>query len=1194
MTTTEWLDPLVLPLWGSRLIEASAGTGKTWTIAALYVRLVLGMGETIPGASAGLLPPQILVVTFTRAATRELRERIRTRLVEAASVFEAPQEVATEDPFLQGLQRQYATPAQRGWAAWRLDCAAQAMDQAAILTIDAWCQRMLREHAFAAGSWREFDLLADETPYWAQALRDVWRQEVYPLEGDTLQALMQLWPHFAAFEQSVCLHLKQPGVLQEASLAQQQGQALEQRRQRLAPLKRDCASTLLPLQHWLLGLLDASSNPFHGAKLKADQVRGWFAALQRWCQEDSLQTPDVPEKMWHRLSVEGLKEALKKNQELEIPPAVEGFAALQQNITGVLQEQWSLPAQAAAKVHWRARQLKELDGVLGFQDLLEQFHALLHADSAQTLCARIRAQFPVAMIDEFQDTSTLQFQIFDRLYALDKNDPETAILLIGDPKQSIYAFRGADLSSYIRAKACTGGRHHALAVNYRSARALVAACNALFAATEEHSQAGAFLYRRGSDDPLPFVPVRPLGLPQQLKRGPEAVPALQLVMGSALRSAADDRACFAALAAQHLVQQLNAPECGFYDQAQGFERLRPTHVAILVRDRFEAEAMRQALSRRAVHSVYLSQQEGVFASVEARHLLYWLQAVSQPQDGRLLRAAFATATMDSDLEEMLQRATDDRTLEEQSALLQQLLLLWQRQGVLPMLRHTLFRLNLPARWLGRPGGERRLTNVLHLAELLQQASVAFNGEAALLRWFEDQVLGRGAQQDEQPLRLETDSDLVTILTIHKSKGLQFPVVYLPFAAHFRRGAEHSGDSSQAQTDLAHLQEEMRLLYVALTRAQHALWLGVGTYRMGRQTECALQRSALGYLLSAGKDLSWEHLLQEVQQRLSAHPEVSCGAAPPELPVPNTLLTRTPVPSLRPATVYSGRFSRHWRVSSFSALVRNLNAGPLVLQPADQALEEDWEIQIEEEVVRVGAEHSFPVGALAGKFLHEQLAWMAEQGFHRWQDPQTREALLLRCQRSLWAAQANGLLEWLQRLLRAPLPGGGCLQQLQDYRAEMEFWFPLRSLPSTTIDQLCAFRYLPTMPCRPLSPQLLQGFMMGFADLVFQWDGRWWVLDYKSNRLGAKDQDYTLEALTHSVAAHRYDVQGMIYLLALHRLLRARMGPDYAPSRHLGGALLMYLRGMQGPAAGCFVMPTDLALLEQLDGLMGQAGETWNE
>ncbi len=1191
---TQWLNPLTLPLWGSRLIEASAGTGKTWTIAALYVRLVLGMGETITAASAGLMPHQILVVTFTRAATRELQERIRARLRETANLIAAPQDITPEDPFLQSVLRCYATPAQRTWAAWRLESAAQAMDQAAIVTIDAWCQRMLREHPFESGSLRQFDVTADETLYWTQAMQDVWRQEVYPLKGATWQALMQVWPNYAAFEKSVLQHVKQPGRLQEASLGVQWEQALEHTRQRLAPHKRACDITLLPLVHWLLGHLDTNPNPFHGAKLKAEQVQEWYAALQRWCQDDLLLSPELPDRFWSRLGVEGLKDALKKNQDLKIPAAFEGFSQLQQSIDRILQEQCSLPAQAAAKVLYRARQLKEREGVLGFQDLLEHLHARLESTAGEALCARIRAQFPVVMIDEFQDTSALQFKVFDQLYALEKNAPDTAILLIGDPKQSIYAFRGADLASYIRAKASTAGRHYALAINYRSAAALVSACNGLFEWAEQHSDRGAFLYRQGLDDPLPFVPVRAQGLRQQLKRGPIAVAALQLVVGSNLRSATEDREHFAALAAEHLVQQLNDPTCGFQDQRQGFERLRPAHVAILVHDRHEAEAMRQALNRRQIFSVYWSEREGVFASEEALHLLYWLRAVSQPRDGRLLRAAFATRTMDSEWEDLLRRAAEDRVLEADSALLHQLLLVWQRQGVLPMLRHTLFRLNLPARWLRRPGGERRLTNVLHLAELLQQASVSLNGEAALLRWFEDQILGRGQQQDEQQLRLESDSELVTILTIHKAKGLQFPLVYLPFAAHFRQGEEQSPGLSQARADTSRLQEEMRLLYVALTRAQQALWLGVGTFRVGRQSACALWRSALGYLLMGGQELPWEHTLQSVQRLFSEQPGVCCTAEPSDVPGVTVLVARSAPAKLLPATTYTGHFSRHWRISSFSTLVRHSNPSPRIFQLPEHALEEDWEIVPEREAPRVGAEHSFPAGPIVGQFLHEQLAWLAEQGFHRFAEPQIREGLLLRAQRSLWAEQANEWLEWLQRLLQAPLPGGGCLQQLRHYRAEMEFWFPLRALPTATIDQLCAARYLPGTACRLLNAHTLQGFMMGFADLVFEWNERWWILDYKSHVLGPRDEDYSPEAMTRSVAAHRYDVQAMIYLLALHRLLRARKGQDYDPARHLGGAIDLYVRGLQGSAGGCFVMRADPELVAKLDMLMGQAGENWNE
>ena len=187
------LQPLHFPLWGSRLIEASAGTGKTWTIAALYLRLVLGHGAE-NGFARPLMPPDILVMTFTRAATRELSDRIRARLIEAVQCFRGEAEPAAHDRFLRDLRDAYAEGVQRDAAAWRLDMAAQCMDDAAIHAIDAWCQRMLREHAFDSGNLFDETLEADESQRQTEAAQDYWRQQCYPLSGEVLETALQVWP----------------------------------------------------------------------------------------------------------------------------------------------------------------------------------------------------------------------------------------------------------------------------------------------------------------------------------------------------------------------------------------------------------------------------------------------------------------------------------------------------------------------------------------------------------------------------------------------------------------------------------------------------------------------------------------------------------------------------------------------------------------------------------------------------------------------------------------------------------------------------------------------------------------------------------------------------------------------------------------------------------------------------------------
>ncbi|MGP1692390.1 MAG: PD-(D/E)XK nuclease family protein, partial [Giesbergeria sp.] len=230
------------------------------------------------------------------------------------------------------------------------------------------------------------------------------------------------------------------------------------------------------------------------------------------------------------------------------------------------------------------------------------------------------------------------------------------------------------------------------------------------------------------------------------------------------------------------------------------------------------------------------------------------------------------------------------------------------------------------------------------------------------------------------------------------------------------------------------------------------------------------------------------------------------------------------------------------------------------------------------------------GALAGNFLHEQLEWLAGEGFALASGGPVAEHLRRRCERAGRAAWADDTVAWLSAAVALPLPPLGVpLSQLTTHLPEMEFWLPAARLPAPAVDALCRTHFLPGLD-RPALPQReLHGMLMGFADLVFAHGGRYWVLDYKSNHLGPDAAAYAAPALAQAVVAHRYDVQAALYLLALHRLLRARLGDAYAPERDLGGALFFFLRGIDAPGAGVIALAPPRALIDALDALL-QGGD----
>jgi exodeoxyribonuclease V beta subunit len=1205
---------LTCPLRGSRLIEASAGTGKTFTISALYLRLVLGHGGEA-GFGRELLPPDILVVTFTDAATQELRDRIRARLVEAAQAFRGELEQA--DPILQGLLADI-DPIDHAACARKLDIAAQWMDQAAVSTIHSWCQRMLREHAFDSGSLFEQSLETDHSDLFAEVVRDYWRQHCYALQGDALGWVNVNWKNPEALSQQVRRWMDQQDEPGQACLQTLLEEPLQQATAELERIR-------LPWRDWvdsLQAFFDSAfeAGHFNGNKLKPGIYQPRLDQLRAWCQ--GAGELSFAKDNFKRFSHDGLHDACKKGVELalsaEVAAALDDMATLQQRLEALPCPAAAALQHAACWIRQRFEAEKRRRAQMGFDDMLTRLDAALQGVNGERLAEVIRRQFPVALIDEFQDTDPLQYRIFDSIYRVEEHAEDRALLLIGDPKQAIYAFRGADIFTYLKARAATDGRHEHLDTNFRSSEAMVEAVNRVFGFAEASWPKGAFLFRQADDNPLPFHPVKARGRKEVWSLHGQPAPALTAwqLAGDAPLSGEDYRREMAERCASHMVELLQGGQrnlVGFVDPERGFAAVRPADMAVLVRTGREAQAIRQALSRRGVRSVYLSDKDSVLTSLEAQDVLRWLRACAEPTNDRLLRAALASPTLGLSWAELEQLNRDERLWErwvDQFRLYRQC---WMRQGVLPMLHRLLHDFRLPARLVAQGEGERRLTNLLHLAELLQQAARELDGEQALIRHLAEQLrraeTGSGAGE-ETILRLESDADLVKVVTIHKSKGLEYPLVFLPFIAHSRtvKPGEpvrlHDGERARwileptteqvEQADRERLGEDLRLLYVALTRARHACWLGLADLKTGNSKRSVLHGSAIAWLLAGGEQLPAPEALAGWLQRwspgdavIALEPAPTIGEQCYEPPTPSSSDLTARVPQHAPF--------ESWWIGSYSALAIGSEA-------PDSALSghlNDDERSHRFMPLKAGETpsiHRFPRGPQPGTFLHGLLELAGREGFAKLAEPAScRGWLAPRCQRRGWGDWTECLSEWLSSLLgrTGVVPGSELALadlSVSQYQVEMEFMFAAQRVDVLRIDQLVCAHTLDGQPRAPLLRDRLNGLFKGFIDLVFEHQGRYYVVDYKSNWLGADPASYTEQAMSQAVLEHRYDLQYVLYLLALHRQLRARL-PGYDYDQHMGGALYWFIRGAEAQGSGIWHERPPRQLIEQLDRLFaGQALE----
>ncbi|HWT70207.1 MAG TPA: exodeoxyribonuclease V subunit beta [Pseudomonas sp.] len=1208
--TTKTPLALAFPLRGSQLIEASAGTGKTFTISALYLRLVLGHGGDSHGFGRELLPPQILVVTFTDAATKELRERIRTRLADAARFFR--EETPAPDSLIAELREAYL-PEQWAGCANRLDIAAQWMDEAAVSTIHSWCQRMLREHAFDSGSLFTQTLETDHSDLLGEVLRDYWRLFCYPMQGDALNWVRNNWGGPAALLPRVRgLFASERDRVESREPAELIIECLQQRRAALLELKmpwRQWADELLAICHE-----GVASKSVDGRKMQARYFEPWFEKIKAWAEDETLEQLDIGTG-FTRLTPEGMAEAWKKGPAPD-HPGLDAMYALKACLDGLPTPDAAVLQHAAHWVGARFEEEKRRRAEMGFDDMLLRLDAALQTEGGERLATLIREQFPVALIDEFQDTDPVQYRIFESIYRIEDNNPDSGLFLIGDPKQAIYAFRGADIFTYLRARQATAGRLHTLGTNFRSSHGMVSAVNHVFERAETRETGrGAFLFRESNgENPVPFLPVESQGRKEVLRIDGQTVPALNIwhLPAEQPLSGAVYRQQLAAACASEITALLNAGQQAsavFVQDGKDPRGLLPADIAILVRDGKEAQAVRAELNARGVRSVYLSDKDSVFAAQEAHDVLTWLKACAEPDVERPLRAALACITLNLSLAELEQLNQDEMAWEARVMQFRRYREIWRKQGVLPMLRCLLHDFQLPQALIARTDGERVLTNLLHLFELLQQAAAELDGEQALIRHLSEHLALSGQAGEEQILRLESDEQLVKVVTIHKSKGLEYPLVFLPFICSAkpvdgRRLPLHYHDANgKAQVTLnptaelialaddERLAEDLRLLYVALTRAQHACWLGVTDLKRGNNNGSVLHLSALGYLLGGGAVLTESQALnlwlRDLQQDCPAlsYGEVPQATAEHYHPPQNTAAWRAPLMPRRKA-------SENWWIASYSALrlsdVLSDGHDESPESPQAQKLFDDERLdpQAPREMLAGGADiHRFPRGPNPGTFLHGLLEWAGNEGFCV--TPQAVEdAIARRCNRRGWEGWITTLSHWLQHLLKSPLPVGAgrepvILERLSQYQVEMEFWFASHKVDVLKLDALVRQYTHNGMPRLAAEPVLLNGMFKGFVDLTFEHDGRYYVADYKSNWLGPDDSAYTEQAMEQSILDNRYDLQYVLYLLALHRQLKARLA-DYDYDRHVGGALYLFLRGTRASTQGVYFARPPRELIERLD------------
>ncbi len=1190
------------PLEGVNLIEASAGTGKTYAIAAIYLHLVLA--RQIPVEN-------ILVVTFTVSATEELKGRIRSRLRSAHQAFSGvrPDAADPDRVLLENLLKKYSGDADS--ALKLLDEALRNFDRSAVHTIHGFCRRLLQENAFESSALFDTELVTDDGELLEETAADFLRREIYNApavvarraagHGISHNGLIRLLKSRPLDPRAIMVPRPRRPEIPEIEAAVAEAQTLFE----------DGAALWEKTRNEIREAVTAAviEKRLHGGKIRLKNLEDKITSLDAFFDAGDPTGRGDSIDFFTSSRMEKSANSGKEPPRHEFLSLWDRYCEQRAALDGLVSDLLlSLKLKFLETAEASLSRAGEIRNTRTFNELLTQTHRALGGNAFSPLAVRMRRRYTAALIDEFQDTDPLQYEIFSTVF----DGKESSLYMIGDPKQAIYKFRGADIFAYLRA-ARDCDRRYSLAVNYRSDPGLVESVNTIFG----HPASG------GNPFVLPGIGFTS-ALPSRPKPKGPAVPAMTVWFID--EKYADHKTTGGPTGK---LKRSTALELAARSTAEEIARLLASgesagDIAVLVRKHRQADIVTGHLRSLGIPCVAYG-TDSVFHTREALEMERMMESAADPSDTGLLNAALATdfwGKTGNEIRAIISRETELSLYASRAA---DFRAAWESGGFMAMFRAMLRELNVRTRLISLEDGERRLTNVLHLGEVLHGAErEKALGVEGLLKWFR----GRRAEADlgeETNIRLETDEKAVKVITMHKSKGLEFPLVFCPclfdpvtikgdFSFHHpddenrlvvdlgTDGEEKIFNTTRALTE--ELSENLRLMYVALTRAKSRCWIAWGHidgtelsapfyafhHHRVSDWEKYLEQSRLD---SKDRDPSYK-LLLEYNDKLADMKElekISDGALSViPLPAGKVPPYRAAASAMLPqCREFRGNISRRWRLTSFSSLIHSAHT---YSPPRDSELRERDSIGAVPERRAFGTGiHDFPRGTRAGNFIHSVFERI---DFSVPLSDAARNTIAAELRGYRFDEKWAGAIETMtHNVLSAPLSDGDSdfrLCNITDGRklAELDFQFPMGDLTPAGLARLVLGERgdLPGDAAdiiTRLGMDRVKGFLRGFIDLVFSHNGRYYILDWKSNHLGDDAGQYTRERLAGAMADNLYHLQYHIYAVALHRHLgRALPGYDY--DRHFGGAFYLFVRGVDPKSPGCGVFHDrpDRALMEKLD------------
>jgi len=1160
-------DVLESPLSGTNLIEASAGTGKTYAISIIYLRLIVENNFRIE---------DILVVTFTIPATMELRQRVRDRLRDAMNVVEGRE---IDDKTVTMLMEKYI---ENKAMKQRISAAIKSFDQASVYTIHSFCQQMLVDNAFESGSLFSSEIVNDDRVI-GQGITDLCRRTLY----NSSPALVSYFMENCSTAELLDLYKKRPlapDLRIEPEARGAGNESLEEISERITELYNQLRLAWKKEKINVTEILNREKL-LNGKSYGNDSNDGIIEQMDTYLSDD--EPFDLFSKFVNFTS-DKIRKSLNKGSLYPESPVFEISQKLFDACAGYNRAGASMLVEIKKNVFEVIDRLvldkKSIISSRSFDDLIRDAYTGLNGPSGRILGDKVRGRYRAALIDEFQDTDNLQFDIFNRLF----NNEKTILFLIGDPKQAIYRFRGADIFSYIRASQLMQNRY-TLTRNWRSRGELIESVNALFGRCKN-----PFVFER-----IKFYPVKPGEENQSdlLLNNGKPMPVFDIWLASEEAAHAGNRLIDKLAAEISLL--INRDDGNPY--RLGDRKVNPGDIAVLVRTGKQGIEVRNAFVRYNIPSVSRG-MDSVFKTGEAVDLYFIISAVADPSNYNFVRGAVSTVAMGGDAAVLYSlnrdKADGENKFNAVTSRFYDYREIWISGGFFSMITALLDGESFHARLLSLNGGERMITNINHLSEILHK--IEYENDFTpreLSAWLGNAVLSP-PDGDDYSMRIERDDDAVNIITMHACKGLEFPVVYCPFLAHSGRGNDKyliyhdTSDNDRpviyldsdipgeiakikAAEDLA---ENVRLFYVALTRGKSACRvLFDPNSNFGKSAAHYIFLESAGYesakfsrdlLVTALKDLA-----------KSLEGKINFDEGTPS--AGKVYVAEKHSPEEIAVREFSGAVRESWKTHSYSSI-------SLRSASRDNSGEKDFLNEYHPKQKKGEGIFAFESGARAGLCIHE----VFEKTDFTAKD---KEYVIGLCSEALdryrFDLSAKGVLaDMFFNVVDTVLEveSGLRLSHIRNESrlSELEFNFPVDSLDYGRFGELFrgGDRYCDKIYKGLAYDRSVPGGMMkGFIDLVFEFNGKYYIADWKSNHLGNSYEDYSREKIDDEMEKHNYFLQYYIYTTALHRYLKQRLGNGYGFDERFGGVYYFFVRGMSpGRGNGVFTDRPGKGMIEKLD------------